>query len=70
MPPEYWVTGFFATSDSPNSSRSSAALRLADARPKPCKRENSTRFSLPDSISSSEANCPVRPMSWRTTCGS
>ena len=70
MPPEKFLRGRLAASVRPNCSSSSAALRRESARLRPSRRPKSTRFSVAERVSSTEAYCPVTPMSWRTICGS
>jgi hypothetical protein len=66
MPPEYVFTARPAASASRNvSSRSRARCRAA-GRDCPVSRPISIRFSVPVSDSSTDAYCPVSPVSCRT----
>ncbi len=63
MPPENFFSGRLAASASPNRSSSSTDFALASARDSPSSREKIIRFSVADSVSSTEANWPVTPIS-------
>ena len=69
MPPENWAICLVAASSSPNCVSSRSAVSRAAGRLSPCRRPNSSRFSVAVRFSSTEAYCPVTPRSWRTTCG-
>ena len=68
IPPENSESLRFAASVSPNSSRSSLALSFDSSRERPSNRPKITRFSVAVSSSSTDANCPVSPISRRTFC--
>jgi len=70
IPPEYVRAGRSAASTRSKRSSNSPARRRASARDRPNRRPNISRFSRPVRISSTAANCPVRPSSSRTAEGS
>ncbi|CAM5546006.1 hypothetical protein SGLAM104S_07188 [Streptomyces glaucescens] len=68
MPPEYVAAGRLAASVSEKRSSSSSARARASVRGRSSSRPIRYRFSQPGSFSSTEAYCPVRPItrrSWR-----
>jgi hypothetical protein len=73
MPPEYVFTARSAASSSRNAASRSRARPRAAGRDWPVSRPMSCRFSAPVSVSSTDAYCPVSPVScrtwwaWRTT---
>ena len=70
IPPEYVRAGRSAASASSKRSSSSAARRRASTRERSNRRPNICRFSRSLRISSTAANCPVSPSSWRTAAAS
>ena len=70
MPPENAEIGLVAASVRSNCSSRCAPRRRASVRPRPWRRAKSQRFSVAVRFSSTEANCPVTPSSWRTRWGS
>ena len=69
MPPEKAEIGLDAASVRSNCSSRWAPRFLASVRPRPWRRAKSQRFSVAVRFSSTEANCPVTPISWRTRWG-
>jgi predicted ATPase len=66
IPPEYVLAGRAAASESSKRASSSRARALASGRGMPSRRPIMMRLLVPDSPSSTDAYCPVRPMSCRT----
>ena len=70
IPPEYVRAGRSPASTRSKRSSNSPARCRASARERPNRRPNISRFSRPVRISSTAANCPVRPSNSRTAAGS
>ena len=70
MPPENCFSGRLAASVSEKRSSSSVDFARAFAPDSPSSRPKTTRFSVADSVSSTEAYCPVTPIMPRTVAAS